>query len=89
MNLLTQSDTLTNTNDGTSSDEYTELMFRSKGLHECCNDGHESTNCHTPSSSKLVGNGATKEETCNDSTNSVCCVTSAEKVGILSDVSYF
>jgi hypothetical protein len=52
---LTQSNALADTNNNTTSNEYSELMFRRKSLHECGNDGQQSSSGHTPSPPESIG----------------------------------
>ena len=52
---LTQSDTLTETDDDSTCDEHSELSSGGKALDESRNDGQQATDSHTISSSQSIG----------------------------------
>jgi hypothetical protein len=54
---LTQSDTLAETNENTTSNKTTKAMLRGKSLHERGDDSQSSTDGHSNSSSKSIGLG--------------------------------
>lgn len=49
-----ESNTLTETNDHTTTDEDTEIVARSEGLHESGDDGEECTDEHSNSSTESI-----------------------------------
>ena len=67
--LLTQGNTLAETNDEATGDESTDTTSLSKRLHESCNDDENTTDGHADLSSSKVRNRATQEETTDDRTH--------------------
>lgn len=78
--LLTQSKTLTNTNDDTSSDKDSNVATRRKRLHECGHDDESSTNSHTDATSRKVSKRASHEKSGDDSSDGVRSVDSSDDV---------
>lgn len=69
-----QSHALAQSNNDTSCDEQSNVVVGGKGLHKSGNDGHDATNCHTPSSTKVISQWPTDEEAGYDSADCVSSV---------------
>ena len=65
---LTQRNTLTDTDDASTSKEDTDLALGRKGLHERGDNDTDTTSPHADLASSEVGNRSTKEPAANDST---------------------
>lgn len=71
MMQLTQSETLANTNEDTTSDEDADVSTRRKCLHKRGHDDESSANSHSHTTSSPISKGTTHEETCHYSTDCV------------------
>lgn len=78
---LTESNTLSDTDQTSSGQETSNAMIRRKALQECGDDNKHTTNTHTDFTAKIIGNGSSKEETTNDSSDRVDGGDCADKVG--------
>jgi hypothetical protein len=68
---LTQSKTLANTNDHTTSDEDADVSTRRKRLHECCDNDKSSSNGHSNTTPSIISKGTSHEETGYNSTDCI------------------
>ena len=81
--IRTQSNTLPNTDDDTSSNETSNVPTWRECLEEGRNDREEGAQKHAKTTALPVGQRSTKEETCDDGSNSVCGVDSSDDLGTL------
>jgi hypothetical protein len=69
--VLTQRNTLTNTNKNTTSDKARKVVAGGKCLQECSNNNQDTTRSHSDLTAGIVGYGTTAEETSEDSTDGI------------------
>lgn len=77
---LTQSKTLPDTDEDTTSDEASDISPRRECLHERCDHNTASTSHHTGTSTKVISDRATEEKASHDSTDSVSRVHCADNL---------
>jgi len=82
----TQSETLTDTNNDTTSNEAADITLWRKGLHKGCDDDSDSTRGHTNAATESIGNGSSHEPTRNDSTDGIGSVYCTDQLGVLREL---
>lgn len=77
---LTQGKTLANTDHDAASNKNTDVSSRSKSLHEGCDNDEGSASSHSDTSSSVISERTTHEETSNDSANGIRGVDGANDI---------
>ena len=83
MSLLTQRNSLPETNDNATADEAPYISPRRESLHERGYYNQSRPNGHANPSAAIIRKGTSEEETCYDSTDSVRCVDCTDSLGAL------
>lgn len=77
-----ESKTLGNTDDDTTTNEGADAVARGEGLDESRDNGEESSDSDTDTSTSKIGQWTTHEPTGCDSTNGVRCVDRTDQVAV-------